>query len=72
MKKITLLKIINLLLLTNFISIVAVVFLRSLMPPEIFYLIHPKLGYSFIFLLFFHVGMNWNWIKSNFLKRKKK
>ncbi len=71
MRKIILMRIINLLLLINFIAIVSVVLLRRFILPELFYLLHPKLGYSFIFLAFFHIWMNRSWIKSNFLKRKK-
>ncbi len=70
MKKSMALKLVNMFLALSFIGIVLIVVLRRILDPEIFYTIHPKLGYLFITLAFLHIGLNWNWIKTNFLKRK--
>ena len=72
MKKSMALKLVNIFLVLSFIGIVLVVGLRRVLSTDIFYAVHPKLGYLFITLAFMHIALNWNWIKSNFLKKKKK
>lgn len=43
----------------------------SLIPYQTFALIHPLTGFLFVFFIGIHVTLNFNWIKTNYLKRKK-
>ena len=75
MKKTVLLKIINPILALLFITqALSGIFHNFLMEVsyEAFEVIHEFGGYIFVFLVVVHFTLNWNWIKSTFLKRKNK
>jgi len=73
MTKLSVLRIVNAVLLVSFILQVA----TSLMlffeffpfSGRVIAETHEYNGLFFIFLVFLHIGLNWNWIKANFLAR---
>lgn len=72
MNKQKLLKIVNPLLGVCFLGVAGTGVLHDLIPPEIYYVAHPLWGYCFVGFALLHVVLNWSWIKSNYLAKKKK
>lgn len=67
MKK-NILKIINILVAISFLGLILSVLFNDFLPGEMFEEVHPKIGFLFLILTFCHIYLNFNWIKSNFLK----
>jgi len=67
-----LLRIVNVLLALNFlVSGITGVF-NYWIPYDVFRAIHRPSGYLLIILILTHLYLNRNWIKQNYLKKKKK
>ena len=72
MNKQSLLKLVNVLLGINLLCIVITIILRENLLIDYFYSIHPFFGFGLLILICTHIVLNWNWIKSNYFKKKKK
>ena len=71
MKKGEQLKIVNAILLLFFVIQAGSGILHSVIPHKIFYPLHEWVGRGLVLLVVIHVVYNFNWIKSNFLKKSK-
>ena len=71
MKKNEALKIVNLILALLFIGIAISGIFQDFIPYETFRTFHPLTGYALIITVAAHIFLNFNWIKVNYLKRKK-
>lgn len=71
MNKPKMLKIVNPIMTIVFLCLAGSGLAHDLIPYEIFHAVHGKLGFTFVLLAFTHIYLNWNWIKSQFLKKKK-
>jgi hypothetical protein len=75
MTKIKLLKITNPLLVVivvaQFVTAMLFTFFSNSISFEQVNAVHRICGYSFFVLAAVHVALNWSWIKSTFLKKKK-
>lgn len=69
MKKTKALKWMNLLLALVFLSQAASAFLRTVIPYEIFRVLHGYGGYVLLMLVLLHVALNWRWVTSQFRKK---
>jgi hypothetical protein len=73
MTRLQLLKIVNTTLLVSFLAQVItslfLVFELDLLPGGMTAETHKYNGLFFILLVFVHIGLNWNWIKANFLAK---
>jgi cytochrome b561 len=65
------LKIINVLLILDFLGLVSTVVLSDAIPKELFFKIHPSFGIILIVLVIIHVILNFTWIKTTYFKTKK-
>jgi hypothetical protein len=71
MNKIKLLKIVNIVLGISFLlQAISVVFMILEKAPGWLYKLHALNGMVFIVLIFVHIGLNWAWIRANFMKKK--
>lgn len=75
MNKVKALRVVNVLLFLVFIGIaisgLTAFLFPGLIPYSTFRLAHPLTGIAFIALVIAHLVLNFNWIKANFLKKKK-
>lgn len=75
MNKVKALRVVNVLLFLVFIGIaisgLTAFLFPGLIPYSLFRLAHPLTGIAFIVLVIAHLFLNFNWIKANFLKKKK-
>ncbi|HCT62787.1 MAG TPA: hypothetical protein DIC19_01665 [Erysipelotrichaceae bacterium] len=71
MQKNKLLKIVNLILAFLFVSIAISGIFQDYIPYELFSKFHPLTGYALVITVAVHIFLNFNWIKANYLKRKK-
>lgn len=75
MSRVKMLRIVNLLLALVFIGVafggLTRMFFEDLIPYSTFRQIHPISGLIFVILVFAHIYLNFNWIKANYLKKKK-
>ena len=69
MKKSGLLKIVNFLLLINFLSQGLTGLFHDSIPDETYEIIHGWGGLILVLLVIFHLILNWGWVKMQ-LKRK--
>ncbi len=74
--RVKMLRIVNLLLALVFIGVAFGGLVRmftgdSLIPYATFNQIHPISGLIFVILVIAHIYLNFNWIKANYLKKKK-
>jgi hypothetical protein len=67
MKKITGLKITNVLLLLLFLCQAATGLTHSVIGHELFEMLHPTVGLLLIIIGIIHLIFNWGWVKSNLL-----
>jgi hypothetical protein len=70
MNKQTALRIVVVLMAADFLSLVATVLLRTIIPYEIYSVAHPVIGFLFIAFAGTHAYLNWGWIRQNYFKRK--
>jgi hypothetical protein len=66
------LRIINAILLVDLLALVTTVLLDDVLPRDIFYTVHPLLGFTLVILAISHIFLNWGWIKTNYLKKTAK
>jgi hypothetical protein len=77
MNKLKWLRILNILVIVVFIGLATCISLflwapiPNLQGNETLVEIHQVLGYIFFVLIVLHVILNWNWIKAQYLKKKK-
>lgn len=71
MNKSKMLKIINPIMTIIFLCLAGSGLANNFIPYEIFHAVHGKLGFAFVVLVLIHIYLNWNWIKSQFFKKKK-
>ena len=68
LRKITALKIVNVMLLVSFILQAGSGIFHSKIPHEVYEWIHEWNGAFLIILVINHLVLNWSWMKTNFLK----
>ncbi len=75
MNRLKALRIINLLLIVVFFFIATSGLLYWVgwlnIPYSTFRLVHPLTGLTLVVLVIFHLILNYNWIKANYLKKRK-
>jgi len=71
MNKQSILKVLNVFLLFDFLCLLVTVLLNETLPKEVFFKIHPIFGSILLFLVVAHLVLNWSWIKNSYIKRKK-
>lgn len=71
MQKNKALKIVNLILAFLFVGIAISGIFQDFIPYETFRTFHPLTGYALVITVCIHIFLNFNWIKVNYLKRKK-
>ena len=69
MNKQKVLKIVNSVMAADFILLAGTALSDDIIPKEIYQIVHPILGYTFLVCVLSHVYLNWNWIKTNMLKK---
>ena len=69
MNRMTLLKIVNPLLAVLALNQATTGLLFDLLPRPVFEIIHQGGGIAFVIAAGLHVLLNWNWIKSNYLRK---
>ena len=69
MNKQKVLKIVNSVMAADFILLAVTALSDDIIPKEIYQIVHPILGYAFLVCVLSHVYLNWNWIKTNILKK---
>jgi len=69
MKKTAALKVVNVLLLLVFLSQVGSAFTRTVLPYELFHILHGYGGFLLLILVVVHVALNWNWVKNQLWTR---
>ena len=69
MTKPGLLKIINPVLILVFILQAGTGVFRNMLPYELFSAVHKPAGLGLVVLIFIHLYLNWNWVKSVFFKK---
>jgi hypothetical protein len=67
MKKLTKLKITNVILLTLFLCQAATGLAHPLTEHELFEILHPSVGVLLIITGIVHIVLNWGWVKANLL-----
>jgi hypothetical protein len=72
MNRQTVLKFLNVFLLLDFLCLVATVLLNETLPRNVFYRVHPIFGSVLIILVVLHLILNWNWVRSSYIKKGKK
>ena len=65
------LKMINVLLILDFLGLVSTVVLNDVIPRELFFRLHPAFGITLVVLVIIHVILNFTWIKTTYFKTKK-
>lgn len=65
------LRILNVFLALDFLVMAATGLLRDWIPYGVFRTIHRPAGYLLVLLIVSHVYLNWNWVRQNYLKKKK-
>jgi hypothetical protein len=63
--------IIALLVLSLLVSAMTRKLFPALIPYQTFSLMHPLIGFTFVLFICLHIFLNFNWIKANYLKKKK-
>ena len=71
MNKQRLLKLVNTFMAIDFVCLAGTALLDDVLPREIYRIVHPVFGFTFLACVASHVFLNWNWIKSNILKKEK-
>jgi hypothetical protein len=75
MNRVKALKVVNLLLFFVFLGIaisgLTAMLFPGLIPYSTFRVAHPFTGAAFVLLVVAHLVLNFNWIKANYLKKKK-
>ena len=75
MNRVKALKVVNMLLFLVFVGIafsgLTAMLFPGLIPYSIFRVAHPFTGATFVTLVVIHIILNFNWIKANYLKKKK-
>lgn len=75
MNRVKALKVVNLLLFFVFFGIaisgLTAMLFPGLIPYSTFRVAHPFTGTTFVALVIAHLILNFNWIKANYLKKKK-
>ena len=71
MQKNKALKIVNLILAFLFVGIAISGIFQDFIPYETFRPFHHLTGYALVITVVAHIFLNFNWIKANYLKRKK-
>ena len=71
MKKSTLLKIVNPILVLIFLIQASTGIFHDLIPFPVFHFLHPVAGYVLALLVAIHFTLNWNWVKTLFVKNRK-
>jgi hypothetical protein len=56
----------------DFVCLIGTALFNDVIPCNIFSKAHPLFGFIFFACVFFHVFLNWNWVKANILPVKKK
>ena len=69
MKKLTELKITNVILFTLFLCQATTGLAHPLIEDELFEILHPSVGILLIIIGIMHIVLNWGWVKSNFSAR---
>jgi len=69
MKKLTELKITNVILFTLFLCQATTGLAHPLIEHELFEILHPSVGVLLIITGIVHIVLNWGWVKSNFSAR---
>lgn len=77
MKKIQILKIVNILLFLGFLLVIISMLLYRFIPGDLngtesMANLHAYSGLTFVLLAIIHVILNFSWIKQNYLKKNKK
>jgi len=70
MKKVTALRITNLILFILILCQVTTGLGHNFLRKELFEVIHPTGGVLLFLLVVVHIAFNWGWVKSNLLTRK--
>ena len=75
--KLKLLKIVNAFMLILFLVIIISVLLYKFIPSQmqgepLLYEIHEIAGIIFFILAIFHLNLNWNWLKNQIFKKKRR
>jgi len=63
------LKVLNVVMLVDFLGLVTTVLLNDTLPRNVFYKIHPLFGSILLLLIIVHLVLNWNWIKTSYRKK---
>ena len=69
MKKLTGLKITNVILLILFLCQALTGLIHEILGEGLFEILHPPIGVLLIIAGITHLVLNWGWVKSNFLTR---
>ncbi len=69
MKKLTELKITNVILLTLFLCQATTGLAHPLIGDELFEILHPTVGVLLVLIGTIHIILNWVWVKTNLLTR---
>jgi hypothetical protein len=69
MNKQSLLKPVNTIMATDFLFLVTTALLDDVIPREVYKILHPVLGFTFLACVLCHVFLNWAWVKNNILKK---
>jgi hypothetical protein len=72
MNKPKLLKPVNAIMAIAFVCLVLSALLRDAMPFPVYSKVHPLFGFVLTACVLFHVFLNWNWVKANFLPALKR
>lgn len=77
MKKLVYLRIVNVLMVLAFLTLLVSILLYNTIPSDLngnytIYLIHIYTGMAFFVLGILHLILNWQWVKMNLLGGKKK
>jgi hypothetical protein len=71
MTKQQLLKPVNAIMACVFLCLACTALLDDVIPRQVYEVVHPVLGYTFLACVASHVFLNWTWIKNTMLKKGK-
>jgi len=71
MNKQKFLKPINTIMAIDFILLDGTALSDDIIPKDIYKIVHPIIGYVFLFCVLSHVFLNWNWVKANIFRNTK-
>jgi hypothetical protein len=63
------LKVLNVIMVLDFLGLVTTVLLNDTLPRSVFYRVHPLFGSVLLLLIVIHLILNWSWIKTAYRKK---